>query len=346
MSTAPQLQALAAPDKFRGSLSAREAARAIAAGAAAAGWACAQIPLADGGEGTLDALGGANRTTRVCGPLGGYVDARWRLDGELAVVEMAQASGLELAGGAAGNDAVRATTRGTGELVAAAAQAGSRRIVVAVGGSATTDGGAGALEAMRDLVPFAAHGLDVRVACDVTTRFVDAARIFGPQKGATAEDVRLLERRLRDLVPDYVARFGVDVSGLDGGGAAGGLAGGLAVAGATLEPGFALVGRLLGLDEALAAADLVITGEGHLDHTSFAGKVVGALVLRCRERGVPLFAVAGDVAPEARGRVEAVSLVERFGRGRALADAAACVSLVVEERLASRSPAGGRARTS
>lgn len=340
------MEALAAPDKFRGSLSARDAAAAIAAGAAAAGWTCRQLPLADGGEGTLDALGGANRTTRVCGPLGEGADARWRLDGELAVVEMAQASGLALAGGAAGNDAVRATTRGTGELVAAAAQAGARRIVVGVGGSATTDGGAGALEALDNLVPFAAHGLDVRVACDVTTRFADAARIFGPQKGATADDVELLEQRLHGLAADYAERFGVDVSALEGSGAAGGLAGGLAAAGATLEPGFALVARLLGLDEALAEADLVITGEGQLDRTSFAGKVVGGLAARCAERGVPLLAVVGDVTTEARGQVDAASLVERFGREQALADTAACVSLVVEERLATWARRPGRARTS
>lgn len=333
MSTAPQLQALAAPDKFRGSLGAREAAAAIAAGAAAAGWVCRQLPLADGGEGTLDALGGANRVTRVCGPLGKPVEAPWRLDGDLAVVEMAQASGLELAGGAAGNDPLGATTRGTGELVAAAAQAGARRIVVGVGGSATTDGGAGALEALRGLVPFAAHGLDVRVACDVTTRFADAARVFAPQKGADAGAVECLERRLHGLVAEYAARFGVDVSTLAGGGAAGGLAGGLAAAGATLEPGFELVARLLRLDEALAAADLVVTGEGRLDETSFAGKVVGELARRCGERGVPLLAVVGDAAPEVAGRVDAVSLVERFGLERALTDTAACVALAVEQRL-------------
>jgi glycerate kinase len=251
---------------------------------------------------------------------------------------MAQASGLQLAGGAGANDALRATTRGTGELVAAAARGGARRIVVGVGGSATTDGGLGALEALDTLVPFADHGLEVQVACDVTTAFTDAAAVFAPQKGASPEDVESLTARLRELLAAYEERFGKDVAALAGGGAAGGLAGGLAAAGATLSPGFELVAGLLGLDDALARADLVLTGEGRLDATSFAGKVVGGIVARSTARGIPVVAVVGDAAPETRGRIDAVSLVERFGSERALQDTAACVSLVVEERLGGRSP--------
>jgi glycerate kinase len=127
---------LAAPDKFRGTLSAVEAARAMAAGAAAAGWDAAELPLADGGEGTLDALGGANRTTVVSGPLGEAVEAGWRLDDGVAVVEMARASGLDLAGGRESNDPLDATTRGTGQLIAAALDGGASRVLVGVGGSA------------------------------------------------------------------------------------------------------------------------------------------------------------------------------------------------------------------
>src|SRR3954454_22183543 len=136
---------VAAPDQFRGTATAAEVAAAIGRAATAAGHRCDQAPRADGGEGTLEALGGPNRTTTVTGPLGEPVDAAWRLDRGRAVIEMARASGLELAGGADENDAVAASTTGTGELLAAAIDAGAKRVLVGVGGSATTDGGLGAL---------------------------------------------------------------------------------------------------------------------------------------------------------------------------------------------------------
>src|SRR5579884_906032 len=191
---------LAAPDKFRGTLGAREAAAAIAAGAARAGWEASELPLADGGEGTLDALGGGNRRTRVTGPLGAPVEAAWRLEADgVALLEAAQACGLSLAGGPGRNDPVHATSRGVGELVAAAVAADARRVVVAVGGVATTDGGAGALEALAPLpLP-----VPLEVACDVETRFLEAAEVFGPQKGATPEQVRLLRERLERLAERY-----------------------------------------------------------------------------------------------------------------------------------------------
>src|SRR5260221_868652 len=153
---------LACPDKFRGTLSAREAAAAIAAGARRAGWEAVEMPLADGGEGTLDVLGGANRTTVVTGPLGDPVEASWRLEDGVALIEAAQACGLTLAGGAEGNDPLAATSRGVGELIAAAIAEGAERIVVAVGGVASTDGGADAVAALggRLAVP-------TEVACDV-----------------------------------------------------------------------------------------------------------------------------------------------------------------------------------
>ncbi len=326
------MRLLAAPDKFRGTLTAAAAAEAIAAGARAAGWTAAELPLADGGEGTLDALGGANRSTLVTGPLGTPVEAPWRLADGVAVIEAARASGLALVGGKEGNDPVRATTRGTGELVAAALAAGAERVVVGVGGSATTDGGLGAVEVLREHAPFA---VPVRVCCDVQTRFVDAAAVYGPQKGATPRQVRELTARLRELAARYRAELGVDVEALLGAGAAGGLAGGLAALGAELAPGFELVAEAVGLDAALGRADLVVSGEGFLDATSFAGKVVGGVLRRARRRAVPVLVVAGHGEASALARVRSVSLVARFGRERAWADAARCVADAVREELSS-----------
>jgi glycerate kinase len=321
---------LAAPDKFRGSATAAEVAAAIARGAQTIGWPCRTLPLADGGEGTLDALGGPNRTTRVSGPLGAPVDAAWRLDGELAVVEMARASGLALVGGAAGNDPLAASTRGTGELIAAALKAGATRVVVGVGGSATTDGGLGAVEALGGR-PFA--GVRVEVACDVQTSFVDAAPVFAPQKGATERDVAELTERLRRLAERYRRELGADVETLPGGGAAGGLAGGLAALGATLAPGFALVADAVGLDRALAECDLVVTGEGLLDATSFAGKVVGGVLERAQRAGVDAAAVVGEARVAPPAELATVALVDRFGEGRSWAATLDCIAEATAELL-------------
>ncbi len=220
---------VAAPDKFRGTATAAEVASAIAEAVEALGHTCTTVPMADGGEGTLEVLGGANRVTTVTGPLGRPVDASWRLDRRSAVIEMAQASGLELAGGAEGNDPIGATTSGTGELISIAVESGATRVLVGVGGSATTDGGLGALQALFPLQRL--RGVELVVACDVRTSFVDAAAVFGPQKGASPSQVELLTRRLERLADVYVHDHGVDVRPLVGGGAAGGLAGGLAAAG-------------------------------------------------------------------------------------------------------------------
>ena len=328
---------VAAPDKFKGTASAAEVAAAACRVAAGAGWDCEEVPVADGGEGTLEVLGGPNRTTTVTGPLGRPVRAEWRLDGTTAVVEMARASGLTLAGGPEGNDPLEATTRGTGELVAAAVAAGARRVVVAVGGSATTDGGLGAVDVLAGRLA----GVELVVACDVETRFCDAAEHFAPQKGAGPAQVRLLRRRLEALVGDYRRRFGIDVADLPGAGAAGGLAGGLAAIGARLVPGFDLVAESLGLDERLAGAGLALTGEGFVDEESFRGKVVGGMVRLCREAGVPLLVVAGEVyesavdgvEPRAEPQVETVSLTARFGAERSHADPLGCIGEVVAERL-------------
>lgn len=317
------MRVLVAPDKFRGTATAADAAAALAEGASRLGHTVACQPLADGGEGTLEVLGGANRTTVVTGPLGDQVEAEWRLARRTAVIEMAAASGLALVGGRDGNDPIAASTYGTGELIAAALDAGARKVVVAVGGSATTDGGLGALRAIYPLQRL--RGIDLEVACDVQIPFVAAARVFAPQKGASPAQVELLERRLERLVQVYEADHGVDVSKVPGGGAAGGLAGGLAAVGATLVPGFDLVADEVDLDAQIEAADLVITGEGFLDEESFAGKVVGGVLDMCRDLGTPVVAVVGESFDGASARLPTVSLVERFGRERALHDTLACL---------------------
>ena len=323
------MRALAAPDKFRGSLAGAEVATALAAGARLAGWECRELPLADGGEGTLAVLGGANRVSTVTGPLGLAVDAGWRLAGGAAVIEAARASGLSLAGGAEGNDPVRATTRGTGELIAAAIDAGAQEVIVGVGGSATTDGGLGAIEALGGK----RLSIRVRVACDVRTPFLDAAAVFSPQKGADADEVLELAARLRELAARYRAEFGVDVTALPGAGAAGGLAGGLAALGARLVPGFELVAGEVGLERALEETNLVLTGEGKLDTTSFDGKTVGGVLAAAAARGIPALVVAGEIQPGTVCPVPAVSLIERFGRERAFGDPAACVADAAAEAI-------------
>ncbi len=317
------------PDKFRGSLTALEAAEALATGVERTGRPAIRLPLADGGEGTLDALcpsASDRRRARVTGPLGQPVHAEWGMRDDMAVVEMARASGLALVAGR--NDPVAATTSGTGQLIRAALDDGAARIIVAVGGSATTDGGLGALEALE----FDLRGADVAVACDVTTTFVDAARIYGPQKGADDVVVAELERRLEALAERYRAELGADVRGLPGSGAAGGLAGGLAAAGARLVPGAALVADVVGLREALSGASFTITGEGRLDATSLAGKVVGHVLQEARELETPVGVVAGDVEP---GRlppdVPWRSLLERAGSAEiALRDAASLAADAAE----------------
>ena len=325
------MRVLAAIDKFRGTVTAADAAAAVCRGVARAGGTATAIPLADGGEGTLDVLGGGNRVTTVMGPLGDPVEASWRLDKRTAVIEMAKASGLELVGGPEGNDPIAATTHGTGELIAAALDGGAKRILVGVGGSATTDGGLGAIRALWN--PGRVRAIELVVACDVRTRFVDAAAVFAPQKGASPAQVRLLSRRLERLAQVYLDDYGVDVLAVDGAGAAGGLAGGLHVIGASLVSGFDVVADELDLAERMEEADLVVTGEGFLDAQSFEGKVVGGVVGLAAEVGVEVLVVAGEVFDEAPAGVPAISLVERFGRDRALTDAAACIEEAVAERL-------------
>ncbi len=312
------MRVLAAVDKFRGSATAAQVAAAIGHACWELGHDCVELPVADGGEGTLDVLGGPNRTSTVTGPLGDPVQAAWRLHRGTAVIEMARASGLELVGGPERNDAMAASTAGTGELIDQALDAGAKKIIVCLGGSATTDGGYGAIRAVH--APHRLRGVHLLVACDVRTSFVDAAPVFGPQKGASPAQVRMLRGRLERLAQVYRQEHGVDVTTIEGAGAAGGLAGGLAALGGKLVPGFDLVADELDLDDRVREADVVITGEGHLDAQSFEGKVVGRMLELADEHGVPIGAVVGMADPDVADRIPHVALVDEVGLDLALAE--------------------------
>jgi glycerate kinase len=286
-------EVLVAPDSFKGTLGAGEVADAIARGLRAAGRETSVMPVADGGEGTLAALGPVlgleRRVVRVSDPLGREVEAEFALGEDTAVLETAAASGLGLVKPSE-RDAVAASTRGTGQLIAAAAQAGARRILVAVGGSATTDGGRGAIEAIRR-VGGLGHAKLV-VLCDVRTPFEQAARAFAPQKGASRDEVIRLSGRLQQLARSYRR----DPRGVPFTGAAGGLSGGLwSELGAQLVPGAAFVLDEIGFDARMHEARAVITGEGRLDFQSLAGKAVSEVATRCRQAGVPCHAVVGQL---------------------------------------------------
>lgn len=317
------MRVLAAVDKFKGTASAAQVAAAVGHACWELGHDCVELPVADGGEGTLEALGGPNRVSTVTGPLGDPVAAEWRLQRSTAVIEMARASGLTLVGGAAANDALAAATTGVGELIDQALDLGAKRIIVCLGGSATTDGGLGCVRAITS--PHRLRGVELLVACDVQTTFVDAAPVFAPQKGATPAQVDLLRGRLERLVQVYRQEFGVDVRDLPGTGAAGGLAGGLVALGGRLVPGFDLVADEVDLHDRIAEADLVITGEGHLDEQSFDGKVVGGVQSLCAEAGVAVAAVVGDADDEVRHRIRHVSLVHEFGLERAMREPLWCI---------------------
>jgi glycerate kinase len=283
--------ALVAPDSFKGTLAAPEVAAAIAAGLRDGGRATIELPIGDGGEGTLEALvgglGGEYRTASVSDPLGRPHAARFGLlpDGR-GVVEMAQASGLGLVAEDE-RDPWAASTRGTGELIAAAVDAGAATVIVTVGGSATTDGGAGALAALDE----AGADVALEVVCDVLTPWEDAPRVFGPQKGADDAMVARLEERLDRLA----ATAPRDPRRVPMTGCAGGLSGGLyAFRGATLVPGAGFVLDAIGFDGRLGEAAFVVTGEGRLDDQTLAGKAVGELAARCRGAGVRCHAIVGS----------------------------------------------------
>jgi glycerate kinase len=283
---------LVAPDSFKGTIPAPEVAEACAEGLALAGCEAETCPVADGGEGTMrilvDAFGGRTVSRRATDPLGRPIEAALGIAGSDAIVEVAEASGLGLLT-TEERDPERASTAGTGALVAAAGELGAKRILVAAGGSATVDGGSGAIEAIR-----AAGGLGdsrIIVLCDVETAFEDAAAVYGPQKGASPEAVERLAERL-DRLAGELAR---DPRGVPLTGAAGGLAGGLwAAFGAELVPGAEFVLEALEFDRRLDRADAVIVGEGSLDAQSFAGKIVGRVAARAAAREVPVHAIVGS----------------------------------------------------
>lgn len=287
----PRLPALVAPDSFKGTLAAETVAGAIARGLREAAVESVELPLADGGEGTarvlVRALGGRWVDARVSDPLGRPRQVSFALlaDDRTAVVEVAAAAGLPLLAPAE-RDPLRASSRGVGELIAAAVRAGARRVLVAAGGSATVDGGAGALAALEE------HAVDCElvVLCDVRTPWERAARTYGPQKGARPEHVPLLEERLDELAE----RAPRDPRGEPYTGAAGGLAGALwSWYGARLVAGAPYVLDSVGFDQQLRACWFVVTGEGKLDRQTLEGKVVAEVATRARQRGVACHAICG-----------------------------------------------------
>ena len=294
---------LVAPDSFKGTVTAAEVADAIAGGLLAAGREVDRCPLADGGEGTMEALaaarGGEPVTATAHDPLGRELEATFMRAGREAFVDTAAASGLHLVAPDE-RDPFAASTYGTGELIGAAIGAGARTVHLGVGGSATTDGGAGAIEALRDR-----GGLDgarLVVLCDVRTPYEDAARMFGPQKGAGPDDVRRLTRRLTDRARALHRQTGRDPRGGEMTGAAGGLSGGLwAAFGAQLVPGAAFGLDAVGFDARMRAARCVITGEGRLDEQSLVGKLVSEVATRARQGGVPCHVVCGTRELDAMG---------------------------------------------
>jgi len=326
------MRIVVAPDKFKGSLTAVDAADAMTRGALAAlpSAEVERVPMADGGEGIVDALvgatGGSYREAEVTGPLGEPVRARFGMlgDGQTAVIEMAAASGLALVPAEARNP-LRTTTRGTGELLLAARDAGARRVIVGIGGSATNDGGAGMAQALghrlldaegaeigpgggalarlerieRDERTAALEDLEIAVACDVTNPLCGpegASAVYGPQKGASPEMVAELDRNLARLATIIERDLGRSVAEIPGAGAAGGLGAGLvAFAGGKLESGVDLVLGAVRLADRLRAADLCLTGEGALDAQSAFGKTIAGVARLANSMGVPTFALAGSI---------------------------------------------------
>ena len=357
------MRIIVAPGAFKNSLTAQQAAAAIARGLQQSGLDASLVlaPVADGGNGTLDAMlaaGGERRSLAVRGPLGAMLQAEWGLlpDGRTAVIEMALASGMELLAQDE-LDPLRASTFGTGQLLAAALAAGATRIILGLGGSATVDGGAGCLQALgvqlldaqgEQVAPGGAQlgriarvdasGLDPRwqqvellLASDVDNPALGeqgAAAVFGPQKGADAQQVALLEAQLSHFFTLIHEQTGRDVRQLPGGGAAGAFAAGLmAFLETRLQPGIELVLAHSGFAQALAGADLVITGEGQMDEQTIHGKGPIGVARLALERNVPTVALVGGLAVHdaqlhAAGMQAVLSLTPRpMSLAEALADA-------------------------
>lgn len=331
------MRVVIAPDKFKGSLSAPEAALAMSRGVTTAlpGASIDRVPMADGGEGTVDALveatGGSFREARVSGPRGELVRARFGLLGDrrTAVIEMATASGLVLVPSEQRNPLL-GSTRGTGELLLAAIAAGAERVIVGIGGSATNDGGAGLGQALGyrllddqgcDLNPGGGDlgrlaridpsgrlrqldGVEMAIACDVTNPLcgpTGASVVYGPQKGASPEMVEALDRNLAHFASIIERDLGVAIRDLPGSGAAGGLGGGLvAFAAGKLSPGIDLVIKAVDLESRLKNTDLCLTGEGAIDGQSAFGKTAVGVARLARSLRCPVLALAGSIGPGAR----------------------------------------------
>ena len=375
-----------APQEFKGSLTAIEIARAVEGGVLRAIPDATTVlaPVADGGDGTLQALvdssGGRIESAAVTGPLGEEVVAEWGAlgDGETAVIEMARSSGLALVDLNA-RDPRRATTRGVGELIAAALNAGQSKFIIGIGGSATNDGGAGMMQALgaslldsngRELGPGGAalakldridvsnldervRSADVVVACDVNNPLcgpTGASAVFGPQKGATPEIVAELDAALGHFADIMERDLGADVRDRAGAGAAGGLGAGLmALLDAELRAGVDIVLDAVGLEHQLDGADLVITGEGQIDASTVFNKAPVGVARLASKRGIPVIALSGSLGEGYEGvhelGIDAVfTLVDRpMTLDEALEDTERLVSSLAEE--ATRAfAAGARAR--
>ena len=322
---------LVAPDGFKGTFRATEVAGAIGRGLESAGLRPPDLcPVADGGHGTMEvlltSLGGDTAAVKVHDPLGREVEAALALieDGGTAIVEMARASGLALLKPDE-LDAEAASTSGTGELILAAVEAGAQVVLVACGGSATTDGGTGAIEAIED--GGGLRGARIVCLCDVRTPFERAAEVFGPQKGADPATVKRLTKRLNAIA----AELPRDPRGEPMTGCAGGLSGGLwAQYGAALEPGAAFVLRALDFDARMRAARAVIVGEGRIDEQTMQGKIAGEVATRARQAGVPCFAIVGSSQLDAFGaRMLDLQRVIEATDLDAIADAAASLVDVI-----------------
>jgi glycerate kinase len=315
---------LVAPDAFKGTLRAAEVAACVGRGLEEAGLTPPDLcPVADGGEGTLEvlltALGGETGGAEVTDPLGRPVKAGFAVieDGGTGIVEVAEASGLHRVAEEE-RDAYAASSRGTGELIVAARDAGVEVVLVAAGGSATTDGGAGAIEAIEEAGGL--QGTALVVLADVRTPFEQAPSVFAPQKGADARTVKRLEKRLLQ----QAAKLPKDPRGVPMTGAAGGLAGGLwARYGAKLEPGAAFVLQALDFDRRMRAARAVIVGEGRLDATTLQGKIAGEIATRARQAGVPCHAIVGSNGIDRFGaRILDLQVILEAGTPQALQQAA------------------------
>ena len=364
-----------APQSFKGSLSAPEAARAMALGVGRVlpDAEMVLVPMADGGEGTVEALvdatGGRMIKAEVTGPLGERVKAGWGIlgDGVTAVIEMAAASGITLIPPQRLNPLV-ATTFGTGELIREALDTGCRKLLIGIGGSGTNDGGAGMVQALgvsllndrgkellrggaalAKLAKIDMSGLDSRLAeCQIEAAYdvnnplcgeSGASMVYGPQKGATAEMARQLDSALAHYAKLIESTLGVDVMNLPGAGAAGGMGAGLAAfLGARLLPGMDIVSEAVGLEERLRGASLVLTGEGRIDGQTLFGKVVAGVAARAKALNVPVVAIVGEIAGGGEVFGQGIDAVLSIVPGpisleRALSDGAELVSDATERAL-------------